>query len=150
MFTCFKCGMCCKLGGVIFHIKERKTAIRHAGYEGVNPKLIARFRHSLEYHPAYKLSEREYYVLKGGCPFYDGEKGCLIYLSRPLNCRNFLCGRKNEDEILEWDGHMCLNQTRRIESDPEYKKYVEEQLAKNQGYARSVGLTFSDFRRAMK
>ena len=148
MFTCFKCGQCCK--NITFHVKERKTAIRHAGYQGVDPKIIAKFRHSLEYHPAYKFSDREYYFLKGVCPFFVKEKGCLVYLSRPLNCRNFMCGRKSEDETLEWDGHICKNQIRRAKEDPEYKKYVFEQLEKNRQYAYSIGLSLSDFREATK
>lgn len=148
MFECVRCGQCCK--DVVFHLRERKTAIKHAGYEGIDPKIIARFRHSLEYHPAYKLSEREYYILKGKCPFFDREKGCLIYLSRPLNCRNFICGRKSGDEVLEWDGRVCLNQTRRVENDPEYEKYVNENLEKSRGYARSMGLSFENFRKATK
>ena len=136
MFKCFRCGQCCK--NVVFHIVERKTAIRHAGYEEVDPKIIARFRHGLEYRSF--SNAQDYYFLKGKCPFFVKGEGCLIYLSRPFNCRNFLCGRKNEKEVLEWDGQVCLNQTRRVEKDAEYKEYVEKEINKNKNYVRSIGI----------
>lgn len=136
IFECLKCGNCCK--NVVFHIQERKIAIRHAGYEGIDPKIIARFRHSLEYRSF--SNKQDYYFLKGKCPFFDRGKGCLIYLSRPFNCRNFMCGRENESEILEWDGQACLNQTRRLEKDAGYKEYVEKEINKSKNYARSIGI----------
>lgn len=137
MFECMNCGQCCQ--NVVFHIQERKTAIHHAGYREVNPKIIAQFRHSLEYRLSNHLSERDYYFLEGRCPFFV-EEGCLIYLSRPFNCRNFLCGRKDKDEVIEWDGQVCLNQTRRLKKEPEYKEYVTKELEKGRAYARSVGV----------
>lgn len=138
MFTCIRCGSCCKK--VVFHIRERKTAIRHANYAGVDPKIIARFRRGLEYKMSDNFNQREHYFLKDQCPFFAKGTGCLIYLSRPFSCRNFLCGRRSKDEVLEWDGRVCLNQTRRMEEDSEYKEYAERELGKSRLYACSIGI----------
>ncbi len=138
MFTCFQCAECCK--DVVFHVKERKIATRHAGYRGVDPRIIQAFRRGLEYVASDSSNRREHYFLSGQCPFHCGHEGCLIYLSRPFNCRNFICGRRSESEVLEWDGKVCLNQVRRIEADPGYKEYMAGQMSKGREYACAIGI----------
>ena len=136
MFSCYQCGGCCK--NVVFHIKERQIALSHASFEGVSPKIISRFRHALEYKKSDNFNQREHYFLSGPCSFLDEKEGCLIYLSRPFNCRNFMCGRKSETEELEWDGNVCTNQMNRIKAEPDYKEYVRQTLEKNMEYARTI------------
>ena len=101
MFKCFQCGKCCK--DITFFVTERQIAVRHANYRGVDPKIIQRFRRSLEYIKSDSFEQREHYFLPGPCPFFCEAEGCLIYLSRPYACRNFLCGRTDEKEKLEDD-----------------------------------------------
>ena len=135
---CFQCGKCCK--DITFFVTERQIAIRHANYRGVDPKIIQRFRRSLEYIKSDGFEQREHYFLPGPCPFFCEAEGCLIYLSRPYACRNFLCGRTDEKEELEWEGRSCVNQMNRIREDWGYRKFVEQNLKKGREYAMSIGI----------
>ncbi len=137
LFTCLLCGQCCK--NVVFHLKERRIALHHASYAGVDSKIMSRFRHSLEYRRTDNFNQREHYFLPGPCRFSEDGK-CFIYLARPFNCRNFMCGRKTEGEKLEWDGNVCINEMNRIKAEPKYKKYVEQQLKRSREYAEAIGL----------
>ena len=138
MFTCFQCGECCK--DVVFYVEEKRIALHHANYRGVDPRIIARFRDALKFVDIKEFDQREHYMLKGKCPFFCKAEGCMIYLSRPFACRNFMCGRKDKKEVLEWKERTCMTQMKRICVDPGYKEYVEKELEKSMAYASAIGI----------
>lgn len=128
-WTCQQSGECCSLPPEVVMTREERLEVLRAAPEGIKT--------------AWREIDERFVALKAHpCPFYIF-KTCLVYASRPFNCRRFGCMRpdpKTEPYEMGPEGE-CLNQMIRISTSRVALRLAKLIQRKAQKWARKHGWT---------
>jgi len=127
---CLRCGICCTGGGPALHSEDRRLVL-----EGALPvaQLITIRKGELAHNPlsdTLRPVKNELVKISGvgkdwNCCFFDpGEKGCVIYDSRPKACKSLKCW--DTKEILELIEQDTLSRLDLIPEDEPIRAFVIE------------------------
>lgn len=153
-WTCHQTGDCCRTNAPLAVTAEEREVLEKQGNLGryfpqfeIQPEEAA-YRDQLRAEGQMVLPNVRFYHLKrdggGGCPFLAGTS-CLVYETRPFNCRRFMCGRVDPtQESYEEGGPMGVyNLSDRVNTSLRFQEYyrgnerrAQKEWALNHGWKK--------------
>lgn len=126
-WKCKRSGDCCTLPQEVFMTKQEAAEVVHAA--------------PLEIVLHFRQVDSDFVAMKAQpCPLFVFG-GCLVYNSRPYNCRRFACMRPDpKTEKLEMGGGLgCKNLEARVVNSRAARRLYQRILNKAGGWAQAHG-----------
>lgn len=129
-WACKKTGDCCRHPKQLVVSRNEQTLMEQ--HAGLARRLLIWERHD---DPKFAI------LSTGPCPFLADNNECLIYASRPFNCRRFMCGRVDvEAESFEMGGPLgSYNLSDRIETSRRFMEFYQSREHHAQKWAKEHG-----------
>jgi Fe-S-cluster containining protein len=148
-WTCHQTGDCCRTKTPLTVTAEERTLLEAQGNLATRPPVFTLHpdeeaqREALRARGEMIWPEVKFYQLeRGPCPFLAGSS-CIVYDSRPFNCRRFMCGRVDPtQESFEEGGEMgCYNLQDRILTSARFEEFAAANQRRAQKWALEHGWT---------